>query len=408
MPVGPILGDTKIQIGFSAAGFTGRDTTYDGGVLNSPYSYEGTNGTAITYGGTDRCSNLYCHSDGTALSTGVINANITPPWSSATGTFETLPCNTCHGFPPTYAQDAPKANSHLIHGAITTCDMCHYTTTSDGVHVTNSELNSDGKYDVVPNSTKIFSWSGRTTSVNFNYVFDVGGGTCMNNSCHLLRGASEAQGQIWGGVRPWITSGASCQNTGLEYGQERCTVSGVGGATPPYTYRWEFGDGTVDTAPTPTHIFKPGESLNVKLTVRDANRHALSIFAAAQPPTTPPPTGPGGCTPGVYVPPVVVDTITLRGSTFPATVSVTDTSYICSAYYPGGIPEPVSSFIRISWGDSGNYDMYPMYENDAQPRYYSHTYYGHSFWDFGRHFSICITVSDAAGAVTYKCYDAGI
>lgn len=407
MPLSPIIGNNRIQIGFSINGFGGQGTSYDAAALNAPYAFEGTNGTVITTGGSGRCSNLYCHSDGAALSTGIIGVNASPPWSSTTGTVESLACDTCHGFPPLYAQDAPKANSHAKHASFTTCDLCHFTTTADGVHVTNAELNADGKYDVVPNSTKNFTLNGQSAPITFTYVFDAGGGACTNNSCHQLNGWSEGQGRIWGNIRPWATSGVACRNTGLEYGQEVCAASGVGGGSPPYTYRWEFSDGSVVTTPTATHIFGAGEQLAVRLTIRDANRHAYTTYATVETPSTPPPPPLGGCTPGVYSAPTVTGSAALSGGAFPATVTLTDASYICSDYYPGGVTDPFSTYLMVSWGDGSSSETYPIYATPSL-RYFSHTYTGHNWWDYGRHFSICVTAADAAGAMTTQCHDAGI
>ena len=55
MPMTPVIGDNKIQIGISIAGFNGAGTSYDGYILNPPYSYVGTNGTTTSANGSGRC-----------------------------------------------------------------------------------------------------------------------------------------------------------------------------------------------------------------------------------------------------------------------------------------------------------------------------------------------------------------
>ena len=123
MPAPPdvtIGNNVKIQIGFDLFGFSGVGTRYDGQTLNAPYRYEATNGTIVTTGGTKKCSNLYCHSDGTAVSTGIVTPSTSPAWDYG----QALPCNFCHGntiytdwrkAAPLYEQDQPKSNSHPRH-----------------------------------------------------------------------------------------------------------------------------------------------------------------------------------------------------------------------------------------------------------------------------------------------------
>ncbi|MGC2062779.1 MAG: CxxxxCH/CxxCH domain-containing protein, partial [Thermodesulfovibrionales bacterium] len=81
---GQLIGGTNngngiLQMGFNISGSGGG--VYDGHTLNPPYTYEGTNGTTVTAGGTMTCSNIYCHSDGTSVATGVIQPHTSPSWN---------------------------------------------------------------------------------------------------------------------------------------------------------------------------------------------------------------------------------------------------------------------------------------------------------------------------------------
>jgi PKD repeat protein len=44
----------------------------------------------------------------------------------------------------------------------------------------------------------------------------------------------------------------------------------VSGGTPPYTFKWDFGDGTTGTGPMVTHTYSSSGSFMVKLTITDA------------------------------------------------------------------------------------------------------------------------------------------
>jgi predicted CxxxxCH...CXXCH cytochrome family protein len=96
------------------------DSTFatSGSYNGSPTPVSKTPGSA--YGS---CVTIYCHSNGTSVSTGTIPANMTPAWGSGT-----LACYSCHGngidnSMPNYDNGSPKANSHSAHSA-KTCDNC--------------------------------------------------------------------------------------------------------------------------------------------------------------------------------------------------------------------------------------------------------------------------------------------
>ncbi len=112
------------------------------------------------------CSNTYCHSNGTSVATTVISANTSLVWGSGA-----MACNGCHGSPPTYVTDSPKANSHAKH--VFSCGSCHAGTTADGTSITDVTRHVNGAYDLVPGS-----------GASFNYSFAHTGGTCSTISCH--------------------------------------------------------------------------------------------------------------------------------------------------------------------------------------------------------------------------------
>jgi predicted CxxxxCH...CXXCH cytochrome family protein len=130
-------------------------------------NYSGSSTPGVGYGD---CSNTYCHSDGTSVSTGIIPNNTTVIW----GTVGPLDCNVCHGNPPGYANGSPKANSHtLVDHAAAGCNICHNTTTNDGVTISSIAAHGNQSYDVDAGGGE-----------SFTYTFDAAGGTCDTVSCH--------------------------------------------------------------------------------------------------------------------------------------------------------------------------------------------------------------------------------
>lgn len=117
MPVTPITGNNRIQIGFNAFG-TGSGN-YDGQTLSNGYTYAATNGTTVTTGGSKTCSGIYCH--GNYPGSG---KNASPAWdSSGSGA-----CGTCHGASNT---TPPLSGQHDLHagqaGRALPCTLCHST-----------------------------------------------------------------------------------------------------------------------------------------------------------------------------------------------------------------------------------------------------------------------------------------
>lgn len=138
--------------------------------------------------GYSNCTNTYCHSSGTSVSTGEIPDNTTPNWGS-----ESLQCNSCHGNPPGYANGSPKANSHGMHVVHSAgdCSNCHYATTADGTTITDKTKHLNKAYDLVPKPGN-----------SFTYTYAADGGTCATNACH-----GDAK---WGSLE--TPAGSGCQN----------------------------------------------------------------------------------------------------------------------------------------------------------------------------------------------------
>ena len=174
MPTTPVVGNNNLQIGFNIAG--AGSGSYDGATLNAPYAYEGTHGTTVTTGGARTCAGIYCHSNGTSVSTGGTPSGTSPAWDFP----GPLACDVCHGSPPAYANGQPKANSHTATSHRQPCNVCHYGTTTDGTAITNPANHVNATYEVAPDTSATFNG----VPVAFDYAYEVGGGTCSNVSCH--------------------------------------------------------------------------------------------------------------------------------------------------------------------------------------------------------------------------------
>jgi predicted CxxxxCH...CXXCH cytochrome family protein len=136
------------------------------------------NGTPQPGDGYSNCSNSYCHSNGTSVSTSVIPANTSSTW----GTPVTPACKGCHEYPPSYLNGSPKSNSHASHIDYG-CGTCHAGTTTDGETIGSYVKHVNKIFDLQPGA-----------GVSFVYSFAVGGGTCSNISCHFYNSAT------WGAV----------------------------------------------------------------------------------------------------------------------------------------------------------------------------------------------------------------
>jgi predicted CxxxxCH...CXXCH cytochrome family protein len=238
--------------------------------------FEGFNSSGVWSGAAATCSATYCHSNGTSVSTGAAPAGTSPSWNSPADSG----CNACHGDPslsgwtasfPPYVQDRPKSNDHDIHRrAGIGCNSCHVTTTHDNVTIFDTSKHINGVYDVAPDTSVFFTIAGVTVPVNFSYVYDPGGGVCSNISCHQARGGIPTT-YSWGHIfmQTSIRRTYTGNNCEVEFGHYT-----IGDVTPPYTFYWNFGDGTVSDLENPVHVFPAGTySLWVNLTVRDYYRH---------------------------------------------------------------------------------------------------------------------------------------
>ncbi|MBI5632334.1 MAG: CxxxxCH/CxxCH domain-containing protein [Nitrospirae bacterium] len=139
-------------------------------IFDSTFGDPTYNGSFAPGNGYSSCSNTYCHSNGTSISTGAIPANTTPNWGSGS-----LACNSCHGYAPAYDNGSPKANSHGIHVAhsVGDCSNCHYATTTNGTIIADKTRHVNKVYDLQAKP-----------GYSFVYSYAADGGTCTTNACH--------------------------------------------------------------------------------------------------------------------------------------------------------------------------------------------------------------------------------
>lgn len=200
--------------------FASSTATYSITSGNTPPS----NGTTPRAYGT--CSNTYCHSNGTAVSSGSIPANTSATWGSGT-----LACNSCHGSGtnngmPNYTNGNPKANVHQAHvnhtshpppytswAFVMTCKTCHVGTTTDDTSIASRSLHVNRAYDVQANGSQV-----SFDPVSFTYTPLPSGGQCFNISCH--RGATV----YWGGSNGGTCSVSTCHQNPY-YGQALVSIS---------------------------------------------------------------------------------------------------------------------------------------------------------------------------------------
>lgn len=325
--------------------------------------------TGKTYG---TCSNVFCHSDGTTASTGGAATTTSPVWGSTGSTT----CTSCHGYPPRYQMDQPKSNMHFPHARYS-CAVCHWTTTTDGVTLTNSGTHGNGAYDVVQGPGFIDSYSGN--AVTFQSSPDIGGASCSNISCHFWK---PPWANFYWGPRPDFSFD---RRTGPGCFEGILIVAPLSG-TQPFTYNWDFGDGTTAktvSAPAPgycddgsctviRHTFPDSKTYNIRVDARDANRHPGYTIA----PFTPQPVN--------YLP-VVNKTVVMNGLTATLSDLSTDPDYnICEHSGPARVV--------INWGDGSNTDQ--EFNLTATP---SNRQFTHVYPDTPNNYIFRYTIYDNAG-----------
>ncbi|BDV43886.1 cytochrome c [Geotalea uraniireducens] len=206
-----------------AVGFTGAP--------NGGGSYSGTVGYPAYLPSANpprngSCSGVYCHSDGTAVATGTVPAVASDSWGAGVSS-----CSSCHGYPPAYANGAPKANSHARHP--NACAKCHAGTTANGSTIADRSLHLNRSYDLAPGS-----------GISFSYSYDAGGGTCSGISCH---GGSSAR---WGSTS-CLGCHASVQGSRAaitpQFGANSHHIQGTLSDGQCYQCHWEANaDGTIN------------------------------------------------------------------------------------------------------------------------------------------------------------------
>ncbi|MEJ2696203.1 MAG: CxxxxCH/CxxCH domain-containing protein [Candidatus Sulfobium sp.] len=340
MPVTLIADNGELQMGFNYKGEGGG--VYDGRILASPYIYVATNGTAVSTNGTMTCSNIYCHSDGTSVTTGAPPSGTSPAW----GASGPVACNSCHSYPPQYPQDQPKSNSHVKHFeqlqqfSWFSCATCHYATTTDGLTIANRTNHVNMQYDVSP-----------APDVYFDYVYDEGGGKCLNISCH---GGSPHPGwsNVWGAVELDASInafyGPGCYQVTL--------IGSVTGGTPPYTIFWELGDDTTATGSPVIHSYAGSGPYFPRLVVTDVNNHVGTSTIQVTPLAA-----------NAF--PIADKSLSVSGKT----VTLTDLSYDPDYNLCG---HSGSGIISISWGDGTPVMTRSINLTDSPSNIgFSHTYY---------------------------------
>ncbi len=167
-----------------------------------------------------QCTNLYCHSSGN-IARSATPTYKTPSWSD---TF-TDHCDQCHGdgagrSHPVYASGTPgsnTANSHIQHveNASIGCEVCHYTTTTDGINIVSGGGQHLNKQEDVSFTATIGGTYNADTSCSSTYCHGTSspqwGATGVLNcgSCHQSMGA--------GGTASY--NGAHLKHSGIASGE---------------------------------------------------------------------------------------------------------------------------------------------------------------------------------------------
>ncbi|MDU0457727.1 MAG: CxxxxCH/CxxCH domain-containing protein [Geobacteraceae bacterium] len=164
------------------------------------------NGTPEPGDGYSSCSNVYCHSNGTSVSSGTVPGNTSANWGSAVP----LTCNSCHGNStytsdwrkamPAYTTGNPKGNAHARHirtgtlsGDYMQCSSCHAATTRNNTSISDTSTHVSKSYNVTASVFGIFSSAFRdgdntmnSTKVTLTHSYNASGSSCSNVSCHPI------------------------------------------------------------------------------------------------------------------------------------------------------------------------------------------------------------------------------
>ncbi|MFZ5771733.1 MAG: CxxxxCH/CxxCH domain c-type cytochrome [Thermodesulfobacteriota bacterium] len=279
MPASPISDNNRIQIGFGGNP-AGIMANYDGQAgLQAPYTYEGTGDTTVTGGGSLTCSNVYCHSNGAWVSTGIVNSHASPSWD----TQGPLSCGSCHPYPMATGADDPRKDTHARHAmaGYADCRTCHYQTTTDGATIHDRSRHANRVYDVVPAPTFAGRAADGSRPLAFTYSFAQGGGSCSANSCHAYWGYSDPA--RWGVnsdlvVTPYVSALPSLtEDRTITFDASRSScyenVDGVA-QERVCSYSWDFGgSGSVvggNGADTMIYQYGSEGSYTATLTLRES------------------------------------------------------------------------------------------------------------------------------------------
>ncbi|MBI5741404.1 MAG: CxxxxCH/CxxCH domain-containing protein [Nitrospirae bacterium] len=233
-----------IDIGFTV--FSAGGGSYDG---QTTVNYAGSEAnTTVTNSGSMRCGNMYCHSNGTSVSSGTIQAYTSDSWGSGV-----LTCASCHGTPPGYTNASPKANSHPRHNYMT-CEKCHWNTTNTGNAISDYSKHVNNSYEI------------GNSAGTLTYIFSPSGGSCSGAfGCH--------GNATWGTTMPAqdYSNCVSCHKTAR--GNRRQIVdsngdgSGTGGDFKKTSHHHNPASGTIagsDCAVCHDTSQHPGGSVKLK------------------------------------------------------------------------------------------------------------------------------------------------
>jgi len=123
----------------------------------------------------------------------------------------------------------------------------------------------NGVYDVSPSPT--YDRGAQSGTNIFNYTFDAGGGTCDSIACHSgLISATKKWGNS--SLTPTFSFFPDYGCYGVRVFAASQTCSPASACNEPYTYLWDFGDGTIINGGT-SEVYDYGTpgSFNIILTV---------------------------------------------------------------------------------------------------------------------------------------------